>query len=170
MCFVRSVFILCALAACGNGSAPSKDEPRADPWGAKDEPAADPWTSGSKSQASEPPSSTSASTILDGHYACQIPTYAYNSYTHTSNMTYVPAGFDFWLEGDRFRTRNANGTIVIANRIVNFQGGDIDGWRAAINTHTDGRNYLVFRKDRSADPQPGESTKFGDYYCAKQPS
>ncbi|HEY6033550.1 MAG TPA: hypothetical protein VIV58_04800 [Kofleriaceae bacterium] len=171
------LLLLGALAACGRAG-----EARPDPWAGPaapsvDKPTSDPWASGTALVATapvvtDPPAhdEPGLSHDLDGRYACQIPTTKYNVYSHMTEVTYVPAGIEFWLDGDHYRSRGAAGSIAIANRVISFQDGDMDGWRAAINTHDDGRTYIVIRKDFKGDPRPGETTKFGDFYCGKQSS
>lgn len=107
------------------------------------------------------PSAAAATSGLDGRYECQM---AQLSHAAGANFgfQYQPTGMWFAIQGGRYTSSSAGGTVQANGDVVSFHGGSYGGWRGARRG-----NAIVFRKNQG-DPAPGESIRVGDLRCGRR--
>lgn len=116
---------------------------------------------GGEAVASAPaPAGEARGAPVDGRYECMMNQLSHGAGANFT-VTYQPTGLWFVIQGGRYSTRGAGGTVQATPDVVSFQGGGYDGWRGARRG-----DAIVFRKDRG-DPRPGESVKVGDLRCGQ---
>lgn len=107
------------------------------------------------------PTATSGASDVDGRYECQMAQLSHGAGANFG-FQYQPTGMWFAIQGGRYTSSSAGGTVQAGGDVVSFHGGSYDGWRGARRG-----NAIVFRKNQ-ADPAPGESIRVGDLRCGRR--
>lgn len=145
--------------------APNAPSPSGDP-GSGDPGSGDP-APGDPAPGDPAPVAPSAATGLDGRYACfQLRVVAGPNFTFKT--TFVPGALPgFTIRGGTYTSAGRDGTVSVEGSVVSFSGAGYDGWRGATAQNSTGF-YIKFRGKAPGDPQPGTTTKSGDYQCYRQ--
>lgn len=107
------------------------------------------------------PGAVSGASDVDGRYECQMAQLSHGAGANFS-FQYQPTGMWFAIQGGRYTSSSAGGTVQAGGDVVSFHGGSYDGWRGARRG-----NAIVFRKNQG-DPAPGESIRVGDLRCGRR--
>jgi hypothetical protein len=111
--------------------------------------------------ATTAPTVVSGASGVDGRYECQMAQLSHGAGANFS-FQYQPTGMWFAIQGGRYTSSSAGGTVQAGGDVVSFHGGSYDGWRGARRG-----NAIVFRKNQG-DPAPGESIRVGDLRCGRR--
>ena len=111
--------------------------------------------------ATTAPTVVSDASGVDGRYECQMAQLSHGAGANFS-FQYQPTGMWFAIQGGRYTSSSAGGTVQAGGDVVSFHGGSYDGWRGARRG-----NAIVFRKNQG-DPAPGESIRVGDLRCGRR--
>lgn len=111
--------------------------------------------------ATTAPTAVAAASDVDGRYECQMAQLSHGAGANFS-FQYQPTGMWFAIQGGRYTSSSAGGTVQAGGDVVSFHGGSYDGWRGARRGEA-----IVFRKNQG-DPAPGESIRVGDLRCGRR--
>lgn len=107
------------------------------------------------------PRAVAGASDIDGRYECMFAQLSHGAGANFS-FQYQPTGMWFAIQGGRYTSSGAGGSVQAGGDVVSFIGGSYDGWRGARRG-----DAIVFRKNQG-DPAPGESIRVGDMRCGRR--
>ena len=116
---------------------------------------------GNAAASASPAASAPGRSDVDGRYECMMAQLSHGAGANFS-FQYQPTGMWFAIQGGRYTSSSAGGTVQAGGDVVSFHGGSYDGWRGARRG-----DAIVFRKNQG-DPAPGESIRVGDLRCGRR--
>ena len=122
-----------------------------------------PSSGGEAAASASVPAGEDGGANVDGRYECMMNQLSHGAGANFT-VTYQPTGMWFVIQGNRYTTSGAGGTVQATPDVVAFRGGAYDGWRGARRG-----DAIVFRKNQG-DPRPGEAVKVGDLRCGRRSS
>lgn len=73
----------------------------------------------------------------------------------------------FRLRGGTYSDSNSSGSVALANDVITFNGGPLDGWRGRLGA--DSKPFIAFAGENHREVTARTGNGWGDFKCYVQP-